>query len=375
MLEKDSNSRDASAQLRPLDADISRRIRTCRVLGIFFVIVVHLQPAGEAIPGAPQLVEIIRYFLINVLGHASVPLLSIIGGYLLLGSYESRGYRSYLQHRFNILYLPMIAWNLIFAAALIALNRVGFETSSYDTMIEIGAFNSIFAVWEAPVNGPLYFLRDMFVISIFAPLLVRAIRAAPLVVLIGAGLMVWFDVGYPLIFRPITLFCFCAGLALRMYSTDLRRLDPSLLPIVLAGSAFWIGGTWFVFTGDIVENLFLATGWFDLANRFVVILLFWVASASIIKSATFPIFEWMEKFIYFVFLSHKLVLLFLGGVFKIAFDGYASYWYLALMGAAPLVCVLGAWAALPIIRSVTPALQRILTGRTVPSAIGLPRLG
>ncbi len=92
MFAKDPNSRDASTQLGPLDADISRRIRTCRVLGIFFVIVVHLQPAGEAIPRSPQLVEIIRYFLINVLGHASVPLLSIISGYLLLGSDESRGY-------------------------------------------------------------------------------------------------------------------------------------------------------------------------------------------------------------------------------------------------------------------------------------------
>ncbi len=142
-----------------------------------------------------------------------------------------------------------------------------------------------------------------------------------------------------------------------------------MLPIALASSAFWIVGTWFVFTGDVVENLFLATGWFDLANRFVVILLFWVASASIIKSATFPIFEWMEKFIYFVFLSYKLVLLFLGGAFKVAFDGYASYWYLALIAAAPFVCVLAAWAALPIIRHVAPALQRIPTGRTVPSSI------
>ena len=146
------------------------------------------------------------------------------------------------------------------------------------------------------------------------------------------------------------------------------------MPIALASSAFWIVGTWFVFTGDVVENVFLATGWFDLANRFVVILLFWVASAWIIKSATFPVFKWMEQFIYFVFLSHKLVLLFLGGAFKVAFDGYASHWYLALMAAAPIVCVLAAWAALPLIRQLTPALQRILTGRTVNSAIGLPRL-
>ena len=268
----------------------------------------------------------------------------------------------------------MVAWNLIFAAALILVDRVGFDTTSYDLMLEVGAFNAIFAVWETPVNGPLYFLRDMFVISIFAPLLVSAVRAAPLVILVAVGLMVWFNISDPIIFRPITLFCFCAGLALRMYGADLRRLDPMFLPLALASSVFWIVGTWFVFTGNVVENLFLSAGWFDLTNRFVVIVLFWVTSAWIIQSVALPIFEWMEKFIYFVFLSHKLVLLFLGGAFKVAFDGYDSYWYLALMAAAPIVCVIAAWAALPIIRHFAPALQRILTGRTVPSAIGLPKL-
>ena len=364
----------ALAQPHPLDADLSRRIRICRVLGIFFVIVVHLQPTAEAIPGAPQLVEIIRYFLINVLGHASVPLLSIISGYLLLGSYGSRGYRDYLLHRFKILYVPMVAWNLIFAAAIISVDRAGFATNSYERLIETGAFNAIFAVWDAPINAPLYFLRDMFVISVFAPLLVRAIRIAPIFVLAVAGLLVWFNIGYPVIFRPITLFCFCAGLALRMYGTDLRVLDPRLLPLALASAAFWIFGTWLVFTGDVVENLFQATGWFDLANRFVAIVLFWVASAWIVTSLALPIFEWMEKFVYFVFLSHKVVLLFLGGAFRVVFDGYASYWYIPLMAAAPFVCVLAAWAALPAVRWFTPAIQRVLTGRTVPSDMRLPKL-
>lgn len=374
MLRKDSPGGSASPELAPIEADLSRRIRICRVLGIFFVIVVHLQPAGEPIPGAPLLVEVSRYFFINVLGHASVPLLSLISGYLLLGSYESRGYARYLRHRFQILYIPMVVWNLIFAASLLTVNRAGFDTMSYERLVEIGWFNAIFAVWAAPINGPLYFLRDMFVISIFAPILVRAMRVAPLPTLAAAVVLAWLNLGAPVILRPITLVYFCLGLYLRMQRIELRSLDGRLAPILLISLAFWIFGTWLVFNSNVVENVFMASGWFDQVNRVVVIVLFWATSAWIAASATLPVFEWLEKFIYLVFLSHKVFLLLLGGAFKVAFDGYATYHYLTLMAVSPFFCVAGAWALLPVIRRLRPPLQHALTGRAVPSDIRLPKL-
>ncbi len=212
----------------------------------------------------------------------------------------------------------MVAWNLIFAAALISVNQAGFDSNSYDRMLETGPLNSIFAIWKAPINGPLYFLRDMFVISIFAPILVRAIRSAPLILLTAAGLLVWFGLGEPVIFRPITLFCFCVGLGLRIYGSNLRALDAKLIPILLFSCVFWIGGTWFVFATGVVENMFDARGWFDMVNRLVVIVVFWVLGAWIATTSAVPIFEWMEKFIYLVFLSHSVVILFIGGAFKVS---------------------------------------------------------
>lgn len=303
-----------------------------------------------------------------------MPLLSLISGYLLLGSFESRGYGRYVRHRFLILYVPMVIWNLIFTATLLGVNSAGFETTSYQNLQEIGYFNAIFAVWAAPINGPLYFLRDMFVISLFAPLLVRSMRAAPIPVLIGAALLVWLNFGDPIILRPITLFYFCCGLFLRMKRTDLTVFDRHLSTILLAATAFWISGTWLVFNSSVVENLFLSAGWFDQVNRVVVIVLFWAASAKIADSASLPVFEWLEKFIYLVFLSHKVVLLVLGGAFKVAFDGYATHFYLVLMLISPFACILAAWMLLPAIKRMSPPLQRGITGRRVPTEIGWPRL-
>jgi surface polysaccharide O-acyltransferase-like enzyme len=354
-------------ELFEISPEISDRIKICRVLGIFFVVLVHLQPRSNVIEGAPRVIEAARYFFINILGHASVPLLSVISGYLLVSAMRSKTWGAYVRHRFQVLCVPMLVWNVIFAATISALYFLGFETGVWRWMLDAGPVSSILAVTSRPINGPLYFLRDMFVISIFAPLLIRAIRRAPWAVMLASGILVALDIGPPVIFRPLTLFCSCLGILLYVRQTDLHRLDRWLLPVLAISAAFWITGMFWVFSRGADINPFLSEGWFDLANRFVVIIVFWLVSGAVARSAVLPGFLRLERFIYLVFLSHTVTLFFISGAFYMAFNGYNTPFYLLLMAAAPFLCLLAAWLMLPTLRRLPAWAQRAITGRALPA--------
>lgn len=64
--------------------DHERAIKICRVLCIFFMTYVHVNPGLPAWQGdIPQTTAVLGYGLSEVLGRSSVPALSILGGYSL----------------------------------------------------------------------------------------------------------------------------------------------------------------------------------------------------------------------------------------------------------------------------------------------------
>ncbi|MGF1502600.1 MAG: acyltransferase [Paracoccaceae bacterium] len=190
-----------------------RQIRICRVLCIFFMMGVHVYPGA----GQPSYVMTgpaaeLGLVWVDFLGRISVAALSFISGYLLVATRtreETVG--RYAGRRFRTVYVPMLVWNAVFVVILVAdVWLRGTERPFVANMAEGDP-----TLWAARLLGvtghtanfSLFFIRDLFVASLLALVLLPAIRIAPAIVILVAVLGTLADAFEPVVFRaPILLF-------------------------------------------------------------------------------------------------------------------------------------------------------------------------
>lgn len=354
-----------------MNQEFSDRIVVCRVLAILGVTFVHVPPGSDVIPGSHVAVDVCRYILINLVGHASVPVLSIVAGYLFMEVAARRRFRDYVTQRFGSLMLPMISWNVLLAILLLSATAAGMKSNSYARLLEMPVWDWALAVSDRPINYPLYFLRDMFILSLASPMFAALGRLSPSL-LVAAGVGLWLS-DCPLLLRPFTAAFFCLGIAMHFWRLRADFLDGYRRQLVVVILLSWAGGTWLAFHAGVVENLFQSSGVFDVVNRISVAVLIWLAAGSLVRNGSIDLFKRVEPKIYLVFLSHVLVLSVAGGLFSAAFGDYATPLYLVLLLAAPLLCFLAVEAFWPMLATMPAAVQRTLVGKSVRTTALRPR--
>ncbi len=256
----------------------SQTIGICRVLCIFFMMNVHVDPG----PVASSIVHggafsWLGAVWVDFLGRTSVAALSLISGYLLVRNGATRGFADFARRRFLALILPMLTWNLFYCLAVTLVAVVEGKPAPREFTSLAAAAASLTGINGPTENLSLFFLRDIFVSSLVAYGLLPALRRFPLAVLGMVALLAVFEVTEPIIFRPSILLFVCLGVvgAQRLEKlSDLavpRRLVPFL---VLVGAAlllcfvtgFAAGGVG-VAIEDILRRLLLSAAAIVLATR------------------------------------------------------------------------------------------------------------
>mgnify|MGYP005860015789 CR=1 FL=1 len=191
----------------------SIQIRIARVLCIVFMMSVHVNPG----PGQPSAITTGAFAMlgdvwINLFGRASVAALSFISGYLLIRTASAMTLSAYARRRFSSLIVPMLVWNLVFAAMLVVKVRVVGLASGNDLLDGSGGLLAALTGLTGPTaNLSLFFLRDLFV----AAVLVQALRGPILrfwrMALVLVAIVTLFDLAEPVIFRPSILLFVVAG--------------------------------------------------------------------------------------------------------------------------------------------------------------------
>jgi len=358
----------------PLDKDkravASDRIRTIRVVAILLVTLVHLQPGLSSIEGAPILVEMTRFIAINIFGYASVPILSVISGWLLVDSFASKaGYLKYVSGRFSILYLPLFSWCSILALLLATLDLAGFQTNLFVRLKELPLYDALLAVMQRPVNYPLYFLRDIFVLSLFAPPIIWLAGRAPLALLAFAAFCFVTDLGSPVLLRPMTFLFVSIGVILRCSDCDPLAIDRYKTKILIVAAFFWAAMLYYLLEIRQTEDIYSRVKYLDLVNRVVVALVFWVTADSVLQLAGRYWIHRMERRIYLVFLSHVVVITLVGGAFGVVFRGLDNYAYLLLLAVTPIYCYIGGEVIFEIVSRLPRPMQTILMGKPMAERI------
>ena len=220
-------------------SSFSDTIKLSRVLCIFFVMFVHVYTGSADFPRVEHFsaIGVVYRLMFDILGRSSLPLLTIISGWLL--AELDRPLRKVLRNRVRTLVVPLVLWNLLMLAAQLAWAQLSGEWQDVPAT-PLEAANGVIALAGPSANLPLAFLRDLLVVSALSPLVVLGVRRFG-VLLVAPLLVLAIVMPYGLvILRTQILFFFALGIWL--HQVRFQSLGKSLLAVfalLLAGSFGW----------------------------------------------------------------------------------------------------------------------------------------
>lgn len=352
--------------MTPIDSELSLRIRIVRVVCIFFMMYVHVNPGLRGAELGPALAfsdSVIGDFL----GRASVPALSLISGFLMVHELQRRQFLRAIRNRFRTLVIPMVVWNsiiILFSMAIYLLLQE--KTTVYRDLQGASALQVVaghlLALRSDGATTALDFLRDIFVCAALSPALIYLVRRLGLVAVAGGWLIgLWF--GYePLVYRPAILMFYLFGIycALDQRALHLRRWQ-AMTALGLAVTIH-VADTWLLY--NLIDRDSALSIVLQFLKRLgLALAVLHLAGVLLKQKATARLLLNIEPRIYFVFLSHSVIFLFLWGVWQLPFGSDLGPPYIVFFLLAPLVAL---WVNLylyPLIVDAPTPLRAALAGK------------
>lgn len=189
-----------------LDRESSLRLNLLRFPLIVGVVFTHAYAStmnfagGEIGTTQPNFIaDFVRYFISQCVARIAVPLFFIMSGYLFFWGFEwsKERYLIKLQSRMKTLLIPFLFWNittLLVIAIAQAIPATQTFFSGKNVLIAnysiFDYFNAIFGFNRYPISYQFWFIRDLIILVLFAPLLNIINRLAPIPFL-GLALFYW----------------------------------------------------------------------------------------------------------------------------------------------------------------------------------------
>ena len=347
----------------------SLAIKICRVLCIFFMTYVHVNPGKDNWPDdIPDYLANIGYLLSDLLGRASVPALSVLGGYLAVSAYQRRAnWWKYAKERFQTLIIPLITWNIvIILVSLIILWITGTQNSvirdfqPFDQITFWLIFDRITAINTGSATMALNFLRDFFVCSLLLPLIVQLIKRFNVV---GLSLIWFLGLTWafaPIVMRPNILMFFSVGVYLALQS---KQLIPSKSTILKTSTALLIplALVYFLpinnanFQGNVAQTIL----------RLVVSTIFLIIAISLSRTYIGKLIGRFEPLAYLMFLSHQTIMMLFWGVWQLAFGKSLLWPYVLFFIFAPFATLLVLVKLHKTMCFLPELVQKVFTGKKI----------
>ena len=307
-----------------------------------------------------------------MLGRSSVPLLSIVSGYLLAGSVKTHAgqpnWGRLIGHRVRTLLVPLLLWNAAMVTLLIAGRSLDPTPWQIPRDAETWA-NALLALQQPSTNVPVAFLRDLFVCIIFSPLLLALVRRGRLLTLLllaGLAANVALDLTGVLLIRPMILLFFGCGLALRVHGIDFGHaiVRPWAIAVAVALTVATVWGEAALAALAPVAAVDAAT---MIIRRFAVAYLFWCAALALADTRFGPRLREIEPFIFLVFCSHAIIFALLSPIGRALVGGIGNPLYPLYFFAQPVLALgIGIVGATVLARTVPMLAAWLNAGRLPP---------
>lgn len=317
-----------------LDAGISKRISIIKYVMIIGIVITHIPPFQPIHDFGFTTIETIKVFFAHGVFKVAVPVLATISGFLLFSSKMHLNYPKLIYKKSRSILLPLIIWNLPFAI-IIYLIQV-YDLSIYQYWIElhpatIDKWLLVVIGWTGlPVNYPLHFLRDLFVVALMTPFFWLLLKRIPYLGFLIVLTVYYFDLEGGLVMRNNMLVTFYLGALAATQKWDLKYLDRYSLPLLLIFICACV-----VITTYRIDNREL----FVILSPFLV----WPFFSYIINTKVGDLLHLYSKNSFFLFLSHAPILFILYKVYEHLPINipYAAFWCIApavtILVANPLV--------------------------------------
>lgn len=209
----------------------------------------HYHPIPLDQLGDPKtLQQFLQTFIVYGFGGIAVPIFFVISGYLFFRkspeSFEGGFFVSQWKKRLYTLLIPYILWNTLKVALLLVkgygLQAIGINGGNGEDMVNIQALN-FYRIYIAPIDGPLWYLRDLIVMAVISPLIFLLLRYLRHwgILLLGVCYLSSLDTGIPG-FGSTAIFYFSLGayysLSKRSFRDDCSRLG--YLPLIISIASF-----------------------------------------------------------------------------------------------------------------------------------------
>ncbi|MCV9962774.1 acyltransferase [Pararhizobium sp. BT-229] len=356
-----------------MDANISSRINLMRILLISGIVFVHVpyDPQTSPFLGDNGFIDWIRVFLGDSLFRVGVPCLSAISGYLMFRrGLEAFDYGKTIRSKARTVLLPFLIWNLSFLALVLLAQRQGIGFGYLPDAInapprELATL--AFAFEGLPINVPLYFLRDLLLCILLAPVLGILIKRYPLAMLAIFFVYAVFPLPSGIFLKKSILFGFSCGIYASLHKIDIRMLDPHAekiaalflaAAVMLATALYWTGPEypWWI---DILRSLTAICG----------IIGSWAISAILVRSRLGMRLSQTEGLSFWIFCAHYPLLIAFWMVWnRAAHPGLYPLFYFS----TPILALLILVASHNVAKRMTPRLHAVLTGSRVGRSAAKP---
>lgn len=330
---------------------------------------IHVPPWRVDLGDPPRAIEgfdLLFQYCQELFGRASVPLLSIISGFLMVRLDTGIAPHARLARKARSLLVPLFCWNLI-AVLLAAIIDGRLPERSW-----VGWADELFALTSEPAILPLYFLRDMFVCAILYPLIRALIDRWPIPTILFALVVSLADWTFPIFIGSGPFLFFTIGVAIalgKVPATPGRIATRLIAAAALLAPAYTTAVTTAMLTGAFDQSsLDLAfTAGLYLERAFGAaatwLLAGWVARQPWAARVTA-----IEPVIFLIFCSHVLWLGLAWHVLHRLGLDYGHPLYPLFFLTAPLQALAAGIALHAVLRRAAPRLLAILCGGRMPPA-------
>lgn len=300
---------------------LSEVVRALRFPLILIVVFIHVPLAGDAGMVLPWQIpadgrawyDYVSQLVSFVLGDVAVPMFFLFSGYYMFARpkawWTGAVYREEMTKRIRTLVLPYVIWCTLSLLADQGMLLLKGEPSPWASWGEASSRLLYAYVW-GPENYPLWYLRDLIILSFLAPLIDWLCRRAPWVALVLFGVLT-LDVWPLVIPAGRSVLYVLLGAIFGSRQLDLvalaRRGRAWIVPLFLVASllrpfvpaGFWLLPLQVLYVPLAIAALFVFGGWtYERAPRLHRLNLR------------------LEPYVFFVYVAHEvLVLSFVKGIF------------------------------------------------------------
>ncbi|HEY9235806.1 MAG TPA: acyltransferase [Phenylobacterium sp.] len=369
--------KDRSGVRRRPAAQLSDSIAVARVMCILGIVYVH---AWTGLPG-PDLALVndtpqgmLRWGLMELLGRSAVPLLSVISGWLVMGSVTRRSYGAFVTGKARTVLAPMVLWNalailIVSGAAYAGLLQAPKPDTLWWTIDELFCLAT-----PNDINVQMSFLRDLFICMLAAPALARLPGWAMGLAALAALVWAISGVAFPLVLRPTIPFFFIVGMLARRHDLAERLGSAPILLTLVPYLVLATAKVWFETVGidaGLDHPVLLRT--LDVLMRFTTALFFWAVAWRVAVSRAAPALLKVEPYVFLMFCWHLIMVWVAGPAIGKLSGPLGSPLYPAFLLVQPLLVLAATVLLGKTLLAVSPTAALWLSGGRLSAEIGRPR--